>query len=685
MDKKEAQAAMIADLDRSGIDEKDIKKLGLVLEEVELKGQTTGFTGKPKTAWSYRIPYFDISGKKTSFYRHRFLEEVYSGGKGKEKRRLMRYTQPENTLPKFYLPAIIDWKHVSQITTMPLIITEGEKKAIKASLDTGIPTIGLGGVWSWKSKKLGLPAIKDFDDFSWTRREVLICYDTDMLTNPMVMDAMNSLAQFLTGLGSRVKMIDMPHRVDEKMGLDDFLAQVPGAAHMLVEELIPNAEEFAISKELWSLNEELALIYDPECVKDLKLGTIHPANKSALANGRFSNRIIEGADGPQKVDSVVIKRWMEWKFRRDHIRMEYAPGEQEVLPGNTLNTWLGWGTEPKEGTVQPFLDLLDFVFGGDTEKINWFTKWLAYPIQHPGTKLQTAVLLWSNYQGVGKTLIGDLVGDIYGKNYVKITQLSLQSNFTGWIADKQFIVGEEITGTEHRQFADLLKGYITNEEILVNRKHQSEYISRNCANFLFTSNHPNALYIENRDRRYFVHEVTTAARADSFYERIRQWRKANQGATLFHYLLNEVDVSDFNPWAAALGTKDKLGMVEQSRSVVERFATLLIQDPEQFIPHLDRDWFSLEELKTFAPEEVGGASSKSLGTALRAEGSIALTLRTNQGVRVLYCIRNIPSWAKALKKEDEEPKTTAVRMNYDQSAVWHSPSENGPRRRKVSK
>ena len=92
---------MVDDLAKSGLTENDIRKLKI---KYCIGTQTEKLTDKKFKCESFKIPYLDIDGKDTGFYRIRLLNPV----RGFTKPR--RYTQPAETMPHAYFPAVIDWK-----------------------------------------------------------------------------------------------------------------------------------------------------------------------------------------------------------------------------------------------------------------------------------------------------------------------------------------------------------------------------------------------------------------------------------------------------------------------------------------------------------------------------------------------------------------------------------------------
>lgn len=107
----------------------------------------------------------------------------------------------------------------------PLWITEGMKKADSiASL--GYAVVGLTGVWNWRRED---KTLAEWEDIPLTGRTVIVCFDSDALTNPQVRHAMNRLVAWLrkkTGQGGKVHYLPVPEQVGDTpvKGVDDFLA-----------------------------------------------------------------------------------------------------------------------------------------------------------------------------------------------------------------------------------------------------------------------------------------------------------------------------------------------------------------------------------------------------------------------------------------------------------------------------
>ena len=99
--------------------------------------------------------------------------------------------------------------------TVPLWVTEGQKKAEKAAQE-GLTCIAPPGVWNWLSRissDVSIP-LPDFYLIEFKRREDCVVFDSDSATNPSVRLASRRLAEFLTQRGAEVYRVQLPEGAD---------------------------------------------------------------------------------------------------------------------------------------------------------------------------------------------------------------------------------------------------------------------------------------------------------------------------------------------------------------------------------------------------------------------------------------------------------------------------------------
>jgi putative DNA primase/helicase len=231
----------------------------------------------------------------------------------------VRYSQPAKSGVEVYcasLPDHINWPKVLEDADVPLVVTEGEFKAI-AAIKCGIPCVGLGGVGSFGRMFL-TPYLKRF---KWTGRVVYITYDSDVHDKAEVAVQERKLAQALKQKGATVLVVPVPDPADgsDKQGLDDWLwAQGGGkkakAAYLRLvagtaQEPVPPAQrEGLLTAHVASiLVKELRYVHDTDIILCLQ-NSVWMEDKTKKAWGRV-NELCE--DLAKQPNAEADARWLE--------------------------------------------------------------------------------------------------------------------------------------------------------------------------------------------------------------------------------------------------------------------------------------------------------------------------------------------------------------------------------------
>lgn len=624
----------------SGISAAHAKTLGLKALTAE-ESENLGHKAIP----TLMIPYFDLNGKKSKFYRVRYLDSTKRGFSKQTEAKDQRYDQPKGETTEIYFPPLINWKKFFE-RDKPLYITEGELKAACATAK-GFPTIGLGGVWNFCSRKKGIAMLPVFKEMKLANRDVYIVFDSDAATNPQVVAAENELCRQIANFKATPMIIRLPNLGDnKKTGLDDFLLSDEADTF---EKLIENSTPFKLAEELLRLNEEVVYVENPSLV--LRRSDGYKMSVTAFKNEVYADRTFIDFSGEKPKKVKTAEEWVKWEGRAKVNKFVYEPGKEGLVDGQYLNLWKGLPYEPKKGDVKPWLTLMEYMFKEDKAARKWFEQWLAYPLQHLGAKLFTAAVLWSVETGTGKTLIGHTMQRLYGAdNSIMIRKQDLISGDNSFAENKQFVLGEEITGDERRGMVDDLKSLITNEELRVNIKFVPKYSLRSCVNYYFTSNNPDAFFLDETDRRFFVHEIVGAPLPEAWYTGVYDpWYKSDAGAAaLLDYFLN-IDLTGFSPMSRAPMTTSKAEMIENSRSVLGNWVHNLRDNPDNVLKlgaaNMNYDlWSTAELLKIFDPEERGKVGVRALGVELKRarfyKAAKGIGCRTASGQCRLWAVRN---------------------------------------------
>lgn len=296
---------------------------------------------------------------------------------------------------------------------------------------------------------------------------------------------------------------------------------------------------------LKSLHQRYVLLYGTETVWDRTMRDV--LNLSAL---RAAYPDLAG-------------RWLDSPARemRDAKNLVFDPTLQ-ASPETYINMFSGFPLIPKndEALVEPVLDLLASLCSTERDAdavFVWLLRWLAYPLQHPGAKMQTAVLMFGEKQGTGKSLFFEgVMRPIYGEYGTTAGQHQLESSFTDWKSRKIFVLFEEVLSRDERySHLGTVKHMITGRDQRINPKGLPERVEANHLNAVFLSNEPQPIPIDLEDRRFLV--VEAKAKLDKlFYGQFKALLKAGASAAFYHFLLS-YPLEDFNEHTKALDTDAK--------------------------------------------------------------------------------------------------------------------------------
>lgn len=660
-----AESLGLLKLNESGLNAKDAKALGITFLNAK---QTDKLNPSFKDLCSIKLAYFGPDGKplkdwpgSNPFYRIRYLETATDFAAMADKKP-RRYAQEPNTAPVAYYPKNQEgWPALLKDTAEPLIITEGEFKAAKACKE-GFPTIGLGGVYNWRAHKLGIQWLESLSLVNWVRRNVYICFDSDYKTNPAVCGALKSLADELQRRGALCHLVNLPQLPGlDKVGLDDFLMNAGPTSVDMFADLLSMAEPLGLAAPLFELNERYTYIRDPGLI-------IAQHTKFKVSPGAFKEHLeatLNYQKGELRADGTLIYKtvsasagWLKWPLRSEAARLAYSPGKERFInEPSEFNVWPGWGIEPKKGSAKPFLDLIDHLFtGGDSDAKKWFMSWCACPIQNPGLKMFSSAVLHGIRTGTGKSLIGYTLAKIYGKNFTEVNQMDIHERHNEWAEAKQFVMGDDVTGSNKRQDADFLKKMITQKELRLNPKYIPSYVVPDRINYYFTTNHADAFFLEDDDRRFFVHEVQVGPLSEDFYIKYDKWLHKENGAAAVFYYLQNLNIKGFNPAAAAFRTEARARMITNMQSDLGGWVRQLLSNTDYVLQmgkiKITKDLFTSKELLMFYdPTGATGTTANGLSRELARGG--AMQILSGRPIKMpdgsqgrYYAIRNQEKWLK---------------------------------------
>lgn len=270
---------------------------------------------------------------------------------------------------------------------------------------------------------------------------------------------------------------------------------------------------------------------------------------------------------------LLVDQWLAGSDRRTVLDSDivFDPSESHD-PLTQINLFDGWPMKPdSSGSCERLVAHLFDMCGEDDGLFRWVVSWLAYPLQHPGAKMRTALIVHGP-EGTGKSLLFDVMRTIYGDYGRMATQLQLQSEYTDWLSKMLFCQAEEVvTRQELRHHKGLLRNLITNPVVNINEKYMPLRAEKNQANFVFLSNEINPVPVEDGDRRYTVIWYEPKRGYDEQYFKNLGAEAENGGPAAFYGWLLSQDLHGFHEHTRPHETQARSELIQINMPPRDRF------------------------------------------------------------------------------------------------------------------
>lgn len=355
-------------------------------------------------------------------------------------------------------------------------------------------------------------------------------------------------------------------------------------------------------------------------------------------------------------------------------------GVYEEFGQRWLNTYEPSGILPIAGDATPFVEYLRYLIPVDQER-DHLLKMISWTVRNPGHKLGHALLLRSEHQGIGKSMLVEIWAELLGTHNVrKTTSREITGDYQSFIDGKLLVVVEEVNLAFGKDGYNQIKDYITGTTVAVNEKHVTAVVKPNYATFVFLSNLAAPILIESTDRRFFHVDTPALPRESQYYRDFVSWWRSNLGEIRHH--LEQIDLSEFDPMAPPPMTAAKARLALESQSPLEQEIAELIDDRRW---PFSRDVFTLRELESALGRAGQNVTKNKLKAALQALGGISLgqvrvkgvwesgfghpSFRPNKGERAsLWAISNTDYWGAV--------SADTVSVEYERKAgIWSNFAE----------
>lgn len=284
------------------------------------------------------------------------------------------------------------------------------------------------------------------------------------------------------------------------------------------------------------------------------------------------------------------------------FRPDLKPGAFVDIEGRTaINIYVPVQTRRVQGDVTPFLTHLSKVLPIESDRAILLA-YMAACIQHKGIKFQWAPLI-QGVQGNGKTLFSRCVGFAIGQRYThKPRAEQITEKYNEFLYKTLFIGVEDIYVPDHKiNMIEVLKPMITDDRQEIRGMGVAGTMKEVCCNFIFNSNHKDAIRLTRSDRRYAVFYSAQQARDDlqrdamggDYFPNLYRWLREQDGyAIVAEYLENYPIPASLNPATdchRAPDTSSTNEAVEASLGGVEQE---IIEAIEQGRPGFAGGWIS---------------------------------------------------------------------------------------------
>lgn len=285
--------------------------------------------------------------------------------------------------------------------------------------------------------------------------------------------------------------------------------------------------------------------------------------KSEQFNAMYGGYVFALDDGNEKTTKKAFEAFTENqcimfpKVDRSTFRPDLPQGaiiEEDGL--RHVNAYVPVTVASARGDVTPFLTHLAKLLPVERDR-EILLSYMAACVQYKGTKFKWAPLL-QGVEGNGKTLFTLCVMEAVGSRYSHMPPAQeIGEKFNAWLFDKIFIGVEDIYVPEQKlELIEILKPMITGEYLAKRAMQQDQVMHRLCANFMFNSNHKNAVRKTANDRRFAIFYTAQQEHIDivrdgmggDYFPNLYDWLKRGGGfAAVTHYLENYDIPAQFNP------------------------------------------------------------------------------------------------------------------------------------------
>lgn len=281
--------------------------------------------------------------------------------------------------------------------------------------------------------------------------------------------------------------------------------------------------------------------------------------------------------GVQKVQFTCFRPDLERRaIVTDELNREY------------VNTYLPAIIRTHAGDASLFERHMKIMLPNDRDR-NLLLDYMAHNIKFPGTKIAWAPVLQSA-EGVGKGAIKRVMRHAIGGMYFyepKAKELAESgAKFNGWMENKLFFLVDEVKTDDRREMVEILKPFITETMLEVQGKGRDQRMGDTPGNWLFFTNHKDAIPITTNGRRFAIfysalqtaEAILAAGLNDAYFNRLYSWLDREGGCEIVaHWLMQRpIALGDLPSRAPVTSSTDEA--LEESKGWLDQFIAELVDE-----------------------------------------------------------------------------------------------------------
>ncbi len=349
-------------------------------------------------------------------------------------------------------------------------------------------------------------------------------------------------------------------------------------------------------------------------------------------------------------------------------KLDYAPKKPRVFSENGSTYANSWSEDSQfngvKGDVQRWFDHFEAL--GWDENRKHFIQWMAHTMRHPDIKINHMLLLGGG-EGIGKDYLLYPLTKAMGENYEVISGEELLSGFNDYVLSTKYLhINEAELGDRREAVAvsNKLKPLAAAppDTFRVNQKGIKPIKIRNIVSVSMTTNSMLPVRLNGPSRRIYglwselnPRDINDNMKPEwvEYWKDRWGWMLKDGWKNVAHYLMYEVDLSDFNPHSAPAVTDFLRDIREASKSPMLQTIEIFIKKKiGTFECDLLTSADMAETLKAggiFAPNEMYAKAELftpiRVGMMMKQDGRIRQLTSYNLGREIkLWVFRNFEKY-----------------------------------------